>query len=769
MNNDSLFLNLDNYEKMDKLGKGSFGKVYRVKNIDTGDIYAAKVLYDENDFEEEEEEELIFLYREIKILSALNHPSIIKFIGYSPTDFQGLSKLTILTEFAPCNTLRSIIECENSSTSPHNWDETRKLICIYGIAHGMSYLHKNEVIHRDLKTDNILMDEYLCPKIADFGLSKVYNAVSKSMRIQSKSGQMGTPCYMAPEIFSKNQYSKSSDVYAFAMIVYEIVSGYPPFKGTDMYNILKRLVNKERPIIPSFVPHAYSQLIEKCWSQDPKDRTSFDEIVEELKSNSDFITDLVDENDFLVYRDFLEDYESTFDFNNSIHFNSFIKKKATEFERMSVRIKNEKIVEIVEEDKDNKTSDNNNNNKIIEYDKASDEETNDNDDDKNIDENKVEVNKTNDVKKKTIKAIKTSDDEETNDDDDNDVKNSDKTNGNKKNSNNKDVDDDESVEDDDVVFFPYESFENLAESCKKIVREAEKSRKKKFIVGKNLIEGKSNFPLDVQLGIKYLQKSRSEGSNDSRIYLAKMFIDGEIVPNNYEEARKIISEVDSFEEDGHCLYLLGRIEKKKKNYSKAKEFFQQSSQHGNADAMFKYGELLIEGYDGIDKDEETANKYFQLAKNNGCKKVYKPDDSKQKTLPKKHETKKSDKKEKNDSRFFSIKNSKPKKIKVVFVGDKGIGKNALIFCIEKGEIIGDYVPTVIDNYIVKITYRGRTYNVQMWDTSWQEDLENIRVLSYTNTDIFVFFYSLINKQSLHNIENMWYDEILQCWFHFSWC
>lgn len=51
MNNDSLFLNLDNYEKMDKLGKGSFGKVYRVKNIDTGDIYAAKVLYDENDFE----------------------------------------------------------------------------------------------------------------------------------------------------------------------------------------------------------------------------------------------------------------------------------------------------------------------------------------------------------------------------------------------------------------------------------------------------------------------------------------------------------------------------------------------------------------------------------------------------------------------------------------------------------------------------------------------------------------------------------------------
>lgn len=81
MNNDSLFLNLDNYEKMDKLGKGSFGKVYRVKNIDTGDIYAAKVLYDENDFEEEEEEELIFLYHEIKILSALNHPSIIRFIG----------------------------------------------------------------------------------------------------------------------------------------------------------------------------------------------------------------------------------------------------------------------------------------------------------------------------------------------------------------------------------------------------------------------------------------------------------------------------------------------------------------------------------------------------------------------------------------------------------------------------------------------------------------------------------------------------------------
>ena len=112
----------------------------------------------------------------------------------------------------------------SSGLSPKKWDDTKKLINIYGIASGMSYLHSHKVIHRDLKLENILLDEYLNPKISDFGLSKIIDFLSISMNVQSQRGLKGTPIYIAPEIYAEEEYSKSSDVYAFAFIVYEIIT-----------------------------------------------------------------------------------------------------------------------------------------------------------------------------------------------------------------------------------------------------------------------------------------------------------------------------------------------------------------------------------------------------------------------------------------------------------------------------------------------------------------------------------------------------------------
>ena len=88
------------------------------------------------------------------------------------------------------------------------------LIHIYGIASIMSYLHENDIIHRDLKLDNILFDDYLFPKISDFGLSKVMNRNNSNV-LQSSKGIKGTIVYLAPEILvdeSDPQYSKASDV-----------------------------------------------------------------------------------------------------------------------------------------------------------------------------------------------------------------------------------------------------------------------------------------------------------------------------------------------------------------------------------------------------------------------------------------------------------------------------------------------------------------------------------------------------------------------------
>ncbi|KAK8883181.1 hypothetical protein M9Y10_045831 [Tritrichomonas musculus] len=101
---------------------------------------------------------------------------------------------------------------ELSGLSPDEWGDTKKLINIYGIASDMSYLHEQNILHRDLKPENVLVDGYLYPKISDFGLSKITDFLSISMNFQSQKGLKGTPIYMAPEILSNEEYSKSGDV-----------------------------------------------------------------------------------------------------------------------------------------------------------------------------------------------------------------------------------------------------------------------------------------------------------------------------------------------------------------------------------------------------------------------------------------------------------------------------------------------------------------------------------------------------------------------------
>ena len=164
-------LDISQYQSIKKIGEGGFSKVYLIQDKTTSDLYAAKVakiLIDEE--EEYDSENVHVLFREISLISLLNHPSILRFIGYYSTNFKGDHCPTIISEFAVNGSLHDIIDMEMSSLSPDDWNDTKKLINIYGIAAGMSYLHFNNVIHRELKPGNIIMDEYLHPKISDFGL-----------------------------------------------------------------------------------------------------------------------------------------------------------------------------------------------------------------------------------------------------------------------------------------------------------------------------------------------------------------------------------------------------------------------------------------------------------------------------------------------------------------------------------------------------------------------------------------------------------------------
>lgn len=333
------FIDLNKFDKKKLIGEGSFGRVYTVEEKSTKQIYSAKI--SKQKIDKNSPKEMLSMSREVNIISKLQHPSILKFIGYSPKDFHKKSKPVIITEYSTNGSLGNILELEKMKKKIKGWDSTKKLICIYGIAKGMEYLHLHDIIHRDLKPDNVFLDDYLFPKIADFGLSKINNGTSISIDdLKTTAGSVkGTPIYIAPEIWSSQEYSTASDVYAFSLIFYEIITNEQPFKGYSILQILMDVVrNGKRPEFKNDIPKCYQDLIQSCWSHSPNDRPSFQEIVEQLKNNPDFIIKDIQNDDYHKYIDFIDQSQSSFDSKKKIiHISDYIKSTNNTFQKVKVK------------------------------------------------------------------------------------------------------------------------------------------------------------------------------------------------------------------------------------------------------------------------------------------------------------------------------------------------------------------------------------------------------------------------------------------------
>jgi small GTP-binding protein len=100
-----------------------------------------------------------------------------------------------------------------------------------------------------------------------------------------------------------------------------------------------------------------------------------------------------------------------------------------------------------------------------------------------------------------------------------------------------------------------------------------------------------------------------------------------------------------------------------------------------------------------------------------------------------------------------------RKAKIVVIGDGTVGKTCLLWSYAKHEVPLDYVPTVFDNLVVKVQVKNEEVSLQLWDTAGQEELENIRALSYTNTDVFMVCFSLVDPPTLANIPLKWLPEL----------
>jgi serine/threonine protein kinase len=282
-------INLEEYTKLRFLGSGGYADVTLYKHRFTFEHVAVKVL--RPGLADTDRLRTLFM-REVIILRELVHPCICRLRGVViPTDVNpGL----IATEFVAGGSLRAVL-----GDPPRWFTPTAKVIVLAGIVVAMIYVHAKGIMHRDLKPGNVLLDDRGRPKLCDFGTGK-FNDGSPN------TANFGTVLYMAPEMYDEEAvYCGKVDVYAFAMILYEVIVGMPAFekptRGTFWAHVM-HIKRGGRRTIPPAVKNRTGRLIEACWGQVPEERPSFAEVFEAMAAMNFALLDGVQVDE--VYRFF---------------------------------------------------------------------------------------------------------------------------------------------------------------------------------------------------------------------------------------------------------------------------------------------------------------------------------------------------------------------------------------------------------------------------------------------------------------------------------
>ncbi|XP_023552583.1 serine/threonine-protein kinase STY8-like isoform X1 [Cucurbita pepo subsp. pepo] len=246
-----------------KVGSGSYGDLYR--GTYCSQEVAIKVLRPERLNEEMVKE----FSQEVYIMRKVRHKNVVQFIGACTKP----PNLCIVTEFMSRGSLYDFL---HKQRGVFNLPSLLKVAI--NISRGMNYLHQNNIIHRDLKTANLLMDENMVVKVADFGVA----------RVQTQSGVMtaetGTYRWMAPEVIEHKPYDHKVDVFSFGIALWELLTGEIPYSSMTPLQAAVGVVQKRlRPTIPKNAHPVVAELLERCWRQDPTERPNFSEILEILK------------------------------------------------------------------------------------------------------------------------------------------------------------------------------------------------------------------------------------------------------------------------------------------------------------------------------------------------------------------------------------------------------------------------------------------------------------------------------------------------------
>ena len=217
---------------------------------------------------------------ELAIMVKLRSPRIVQVFGVVTTDS---SWLGLVLEYCEGGTLREALEADDYATAV---DEAQRRRWLSDGALGMSYLYSKGVEHRDLKTLNVLLDasRRRC-KVSDFGLSQSESLnTAATQSTMGGGGAKGTPAYMAPELLDSNTFTEETDVYAYSLVIWEVLTGDIPWRGLNPVQVAMQILNKQaRPAVPEGAPADLVGLMARCWAHEPDARPTFAAIKAELR------------------------------------------------------------------------------------------------------------------------------------------------------------------------------------------------------------------------------------------------------------------------------------------------------------------------------------------------------------------------------------------------------------------------------------------------------------------------------------------------------
>lgn len=242
------------------LGKGGFAKCYEMIDLNTNVVYAGKIIPHSRIAKRNQKLKIL---REVELHKDLKHKHVVEFHSY----FEDNENVYIILENCPRKSLVHVLKNRKYLTEEEVRYYVKQLI------EGVKYINKKNIIHRDLKLGNMLLNENMNVKIADFGLAtRVRHEGEKKMTV------CGTPNYIAPEVLQKKGHSFEADIWAIGCITYALLVGRPPFETSTLKETYLRITSNTYTI-PSNISLTAKRFITKCLQPQPDQRPSIDEIL----------------------------------------------------------------------------------------------------------------------------------------------------------------------------------------------------------------------------------------------------------------------------------------------------------------------------------------------------------------------------------------------------------------------------------------------------------------------------------------------------------